>query len=134
MKVVIMGCSRVGAYLASELVSKGHSVTVVDLEASALEYARGHYGLPIQCEALVGDARDSGTLKALTAGADAFVATTKHDNSNLMAVQMARLFGVTNVVSRLQDPDRGEAIKDEGIHTVVWSKFQVAAIEKFLLS
>ena len=97
MKVVIMGCGRVGALLATSLDRDGHEVTVLDLRASQFERF-----LPAEFAGrrVVGDGRDQDVLRAAgVEDADAFVACTQGDNRNVMAAQMARtLFNVPRAV------------------------------------
>lgn len=117
MKVVIMGCGRVGAQLATSLDRAGHEVTVLDMRAS--QFARF---LPADFHGrkIVGDGRDQDTLrKAGVSGADAFVACTQGDNRNVMAAQMARvIFKVPRVVCRIYDPMREEMYKMFGLRTI----------------
>ena len=117
MKVVIMGCGRVGAQLATELDRQGHHVTVLDLKASQFQRF-----LPatFRGRKVVGDGRDQDALRlAGVEGADAFVACTQGDNRNVMAAQMAKiLFDVPRVVCRIYDPMREELYRMLGLRTI----------------
>lgn len=116
MKVVIMGCGRVGALLAQMLERDGHEVTVLDTKASAFDRLppgfRGH--------ALVGNGIDQDILRrAGIESADAFVACTQGDNRNVMAAQIAKhIFNVPRVVSRIYDPIREELYHELGLRTI----------------
>jgi trk system potassium uptake protein TrkA len=117
MKVVIMGCGRVGAQLATILDRDGHDVTVLDIRGSQLErFLPDDFG----GQKLVGDGRDQDTLRdAGVEGADAFVSCTAGDNRNVMAAQMAKvLFNVPRVVCRIYDPLREEMYKMLGLRTI----------------
>ena len=117
MKVVIMGCGRVGAQLATNLDREGHDVTVLDLSASKFErFLADDFG----GRKVVGDGRDQDVLRnAGVEGADAFVACTAGDNRNVMAAQMARIvFNVPRVVCRIYDPLREEMYKMLGLRTI----------------
>ncbi len=117
MKVVIMGCGRVGAQLATNLDREGHDVTVLDLSASKFErFLADDFG----GRRVVGDGRDQDVLRrAGVEGADAFVSCTAGDNRNVMAAQMAKiLFNVPRVVCRLYDPLREEMYKMLGLRTI----------------
>ena len=117
MKVVIMGCGRVGAQLATNLDREGHDVTVLDLSASKFErFLADDFG----GRKVVGDGRDQDVLRnAGVEGADAFVACTAGDNRNVMAAQMARiLFNVPRVVCRIYDPLREEMYRMLGLRTI----------------
>ena len=117
MKVVIMGCGRVGAQLAVALDRDGHDVTVLDMRRSQFERF-----LPddFRGRTIVGDGRDQDTLRrAGVEGADAFVSCTAGDNRNVMAAQMAKiLFNVPRVVCRIYDPLREEMYKMLGLRTI----------------
>ncbi len=117
MHVVIMGCGRVGAQLATNLGREGHDVTVLDLSASKFErFLADDFG----GRKVVGDGRDQDVLRnAGVEGADAFVACTAGDNRNVMAAQMARiLFNVPRVVCRIYDPLREEMYRMLGLRTI----------------
>jgi trk system potassium uptake protein TrkA len=117
MKIVIMGCGRVGAQLATSLDRDGHDVTVLDMRGSQFErFLPDDFG----GRKLVGDGRDQDTLRdAGVEGADAFVACTAGDNRNVMAAQMAKLlFNVPRVVCRIYDPLREEMYKMLGLRTI----------------
>lgn len=117
MKVVIMGCGRVGAQLATMLDRDGHDVTVLDMRASQMErFLPEDFG----GRKVVGDGRDQDVLRqAGVEGADAFVACTAGDNRNVMAAQMANVvFSVERVVCRIYDPMREEMYKMLGLRTI----------------
>ncbi|MGE0545032.1 MAG: TrkA family potassium uptake protein [Dehalococcoidia bacterium] len=117
MKVVIMGCGRVGAQLATILDRDGHDVTVLDIRGSQLErFLPEDFG----GRKLVGDGRDQDILRdAGVEGADAFVSCTAGDNRNVMAAQMAKvIFNVPRVVCRIYDPLREEMYKMLGLRTI----------------
>ena len=117
MKVVIMGCGRVGAQLATVLDREGHDVTVLDIRGSQFErFLPDDFG----GQKLVGDGRDQDVLRdAGVEGADAFVSCTAGDNRNVMAAQMAKvLFNVPRVVCRIYDPLREEMYKMLGLRTI----------------
>lgn len=113
MNVFIMGCGRVGAELARELDTEGHTVTIMDTNGSKFD------NLPPEFSgtALVGDGTDEEVLKkAGIDQADAFVALTRQDERNAMAAQIAKqVFGVPRVVCRIYDPVREEFYASLGL-------------------
>jgi trk system potassium uptake protein TrkA len=117
MRVVIMGCGRVGAQLAINLDRDGHDVTVLDIREGQFErfLPPSFHGRKV-----VGDGRDQDVLRrARVEGADAFVACTAGDNRNVMAAQMAKvIFNVPRVVCRIYDPLREEMYKMLGLRTI----------------
>ena len=115
MKVVIMGCGRVGAQLAALLDADGHTVTVLDTDAYSFHRLPPDFG----GTALVGNGIDEGALKrAGIEEADAFVAVTQGDNRNVMATQIAKhIFNVPKVICRIYDPLRQELYNTLGLET-----------------
>lgn len=116
MKVVIMGCGRVGAYLAGQLDAEGHQVTVLDLES----YSFRRLPPAFSGNALLGNGTDEDSL--ISAGikeADAFVAVTQGDNRNIMAAEIAKhIFNVPRVLCRIYDPLRQEIYQALGIDAI----------------
>jgi trk system potassium uptake protein TrkA len=113
MKVVIMGCGRVGARLAGLLDIEGHSVTIMDTDAYSFRRLSPEFG----GTALVGDGMDEESLRKAGIGeADAFFSLTQGDNRNVMAAQIARnIFRVPRVLCRVYDPLRRELFNSLGI-------------------
>jgi len=115
MKVVILGCGRVGAYLALMLVKEGNQVTVIDRNRAA--FAR--LGEDFPGELVVGTGIDEDVLRrAGIEDAEAFVSVTNGDNTNVMAAQLVkRLFKVPRVMCRIYDPLREEIYRGLGLET-----------------
>jgi len=86
VKIVIVGCGRVGASMAEAYDAWGHEVVIVD--ASTASFDRLPDGF--RGRAVRGDGTDEDVLrKAGTEGADVFLALTEGDNRNVMAAQLA---------------------------------------------
>ncbi len=116
MKVVIMGCGRVGARLAGFLAADGHSVTILDTDADSFR----RFLPDFNGTALVGNGIDEEALKrAGIEEADAFVAVTQGDNRNVMATQIAKhIFNVPQVICRIYDPLRQELYQILGLEAI----------------
>lgn len=116
MNVVIMGCGRVGARVASLLDQNGHAVTIIDTNSAAFSRLYPDFG----GEAIIGTGIDEDVLRA--AGieeAHAFVAVTNGDNRNIMAAQVVRaVFDVPQVICRIYDPVREDTYRRLGLTTV----------------
>ena len=108
-----MGCGRTGAQLASMLDTKGHQVTILDIN----DYSFRRLAPDFKGTALVGDGTNDETLKkAGIESSDAFVAVTQGDNRNIMAAQIAKhIFKVPKVLLRIYDPLRRELYNDMGL-------------------
>ncbi len=113
MKIVIMGCGRVGAQIASQLEQDGHEITVLDIDA----YSFRRLPPEFSGTALLGNGMDEEVLRrAGIEEADFFVAMTQGDNRNVMAAQIAKhIFNVPRVISRIYDPLRQEMYDTLGI-------------------
>ncbi len=121
MKVVIMGCGRVGAWLARSLDADGHSVTVLDIDSYSFRRLSFPRQLPdFKGTALVGNGIDQESLRrAGIEQADVFVALTQGDNRNIMASQIARhIFNVPRVLCRIYDPLRQELFTSLGLEAI----------------
>ena len=116
MKVVIMGCGRVGATLASLLQKEGHTITVLDTDA----YSFRRLPPDFEGKALLGSGVDEGALKkAGIDEADAFIALTQGDNRNIMAAQIAKhVFNVPRVLCRIYDPLRRDLYSLLGLEAI----------------
>ena len=117
MKLVILGCGRVGATLAQFLIAEGHDVTVIDQNSDAFD--RLGQDFP-QEKTVVGDGTDEDVLRrAGLDNADAFVAVTNGDNRNILASQIAQhTFGVPKVMCRIYDPIRQETYNGMGLDSI----------------
>ena len=116
MRVLIMGCGRVGAALATMLDKDGHQVTILDLNPNQFRRLPPDFG----GTSVVGNGIDQDTLRrAGIENADAFATVTQGDNRNFMAAQIAKhIFNVPKVVCRIYDPIREEIYSSLGLETV----------------
>jgi trk system potassium uptake protein TrkA len=116
MKILIMGCGRVGAKLAELMDADGHAVTILDTDA----YSFRKLPPTFRGTALIGNGIDEEALKrAGIAEVDVFVALTQGDNRNVMAAQIAKhIFNVPRVVCRIYDPLRQEIYSTLGLETI----------------
>ena len=116
MKVIVVGCGRVGSAVALELERTGWSVTAIDEDEDALQRLGDRWNGGF----VVGHGMDVDVLRA--AGieeADAVVVATKGDNTNLVVGQLAkRLFGIETTIVRVLDPARAKVYTKLGLRTV----------------
>ncbi len=132
MKVVIVGCGRVGAFLAGLLDSGGHDVTVVDLDRAAFEHLPAKFG----GTTILGNGMDLDVLRQANVDkADALLTLTQGDNRNLMAAQVARqIFGVKQVIAKVNDPIRADLYRSRGIGTFSRTTILGALLEAMLMN
>jgi trk system potassium uptake protein TrkA len=134
MFIVIVGVGRVGSSLARSMLREGHEVSCLDEDAEA--HARLEVGMERSWE-------DSGgqftvgtglEIEALEAAgverADAFVAATDGDNTNIVISQIAqRRFGVPTVIARILDPLRAKWYAEQGLNTICPTKIAIEMLE-----
>jgi trk system potassium uptake protein TrkA len=116
VNIVILGCGRVGAALATKMDKAGHNVTIIDASSDSFQRLEPDFG----GEKVVGNGVDEEILKrAGIEKADAFAAVTNGDNRNIMASQIAKeIFHVKKVVCRIYDPIRQETYNALGLDTI----------------
>jgi len=116
MFVLILGCGRMGRYIAETLFASGNDVSIVDVKRSALDNLSDSFA----GFALNEDATDPDTLR--TAGidrADAVIACTGDDNTNLLVAKMTRdIHGAKNVIVRAVDPLKVDLFEKLGFNVV----------------
>ena len=123
MNVVIVGCGRVGGFLAGLLDSEGHHVSVIDIASQSAARAERawfqHLPASFKGETILGDGTDLDVLRqAGIERADAVLALTEGDNRNLMAAQIAhKIFAVKRVIAKVNDPVRAQTYRQMGINT-----------------
>jgi len=132
MRVIIVGCGRVGARVAAELDQRGEHVTVVDANARAFTRLPQGFG----GETVRGNGTDEDVVRAAGAEqADVLMALTEGDNRNALAAQLGKhTFGIPRVIAKINDPLRGEAYRAVGVETIcrtiiLGDALVVAAIE-----
>jgi trk system potassium uptake protein TrkA len=137
LRLVIVGCGRVGSQIASDMDRTGHEVVIIDRDPNQFSRAatRGVLTSDFRGEQVVGNGTDADVLRrAGIENADGFVAVTEGDNRNIMAAQIAKhVFKVPRVVARIYDPERAEAYEKLGLHTICPTIEGARHIEKTLL-
>jgi trk system potassium uptake protein len=135
MFIVIVGAGRVGSSLARAMLRDGHEVSCLDEDPEP--HARLEVGLERSWE-------DSGgqftvgtglEIEALEASgvdrADAFVAATDGDNTNIVIAQIAqRRFAVPMVIARILDPLRAKWYEEQGVNTICPTKIAIEMLER----
>jgi trk system potassium uptake protein len=130
VKIVIVGCGRVGASAAELWDASGHEVIVLDILTRAFERLPSTFrGVAVR-----GDGTDEDVLRRAGAeGADLFLALTEGDNRNVMAAQLAtEALGIERVIAKINDPVRSKAYAELGISTVCRTGLMIDAMSAFL--
>lgn len=126
MKLVVIGCGRVGSAVAQELAAEGWEVTAVDEKEEAL----GRLGSRWAGGFVVGHGMDADILrKAGVPDADAVVVATSGDNTNLVIGQVVeKRYAVPCVVVRVLDPARAEFYGRRGMRTICPTQTAITAL------
>jgi trk system potassium uptake protein len=116
MKVIIIGCGRMGSGLAIKLSRNGNDVTVIDADSKAFE----HLGEKFKGKTIVGIGFDKDVLEEAKASiADAVISCTSSDETNALIGRITRnIYKVPRVISRLYDPRKAEIYRTLGIQTI----------------
>ena len=132
MRVVIMGCGRVGSELSLQLLKAEppHDVTVIDKRPEAFS----KYPPGAGAKTVVGLGFDRDVLEeAGIKEADAFVAVSSGDNSNIVSARVAlEHYHVPKVIARIYDPRRAEIYERLNIPTVATVRWGIKQIQLML--
>jgi trk system potassium uptake protein TrkA len=130
VKIVVVGCGRVGAATAELWDASGHEVIVLDITTRAFERLPSSFG----GTAIRGDGTDEDVLRRAGAeGADLLVALTEGDNRNVMSAQLAvEALRIPKVIAKINDPVRAAAYAELGISTLSRTGLMVDAMHAHL--
>lgn len=131
MRVIVVGCGRVGSQLAAQLVNEGHDVRVIDRDP------RTRRLLPPDFSGQVLHGNGFSRKLLESAGitlADAFVAVTSGDNTNIVSARTAKeTYRVPIVLARIYDPRRADIYRGLGIPTIASVRWTVHQFHQMLL-
>ena len=127
MKIIIVGCGKVGETLTQDLSLEGHDVTVIDRNPAVVDQICDRYDVM----GFAGNGANFAVLdEADIAHADLVIAVTGHDELNLLACLLARKTGNCQTIARVHNPEYNRAvnyIKDEqGLALVINQEFASA--------
>ncbi len=116
MKIIIVGGGSVGLTAANVLSSKEHDITLIDSDDKTAKEAANS----IDALVIKGDGTDIAILKDAGAqDADAIVASTNDDRTNLMICEIAKSFGIKKIIARVNKSENEELFTKLGITGVV---------------
>lgn len=128
--IIIAGCGRLGANLASTLSNIGENVIIIDkIEDAFRKLSPSFGGITV-----TGDATEMSVLSAAEIEkASAVIALTNSDNTNIMVAQLAKeMFSIDEVIARIYDPERECIYQDFGIETICPAELSMKEIDKML--
>jgi trk system potassium uptake protein TrkA len=131
MRILIVGCGRVGSGLANTLARRGHSVIVIDKDPSAFEKLEEKF----RGQTILGIGFDREVLlKAGIDRVDGLAAVTASDEANVVIARIARdIFHVPRVVARLYDIRQAEIYKRLGLQTIAPTNWGINRIADLLI-
>jgi trk system potassium uptake protein TrkA len=132
MKVLIVGCGRLGSELAHLLYQHGNEVSIIDLEESAFEMLKPGF----KGHLVTGDACSQDVLKrAGIESADAVAAVTSSDSANLVIGRVAKeFFNIKNVVARNFEPMVSEIFHLFNLETISGTSWGASRLEEMILN
>jgi trk system potassium uptake protein TrkA len=131
MKLLIFGCGRTGAALARQMAKRGHEVTMIEQDSRALDRLGEGFGV----KTVLGDGLSEHVLEqAGIRVADAFITTTRGDNTTLMAAQIAqKRFDVAKVCAKVNDPQRAAEYKKLGVMCITPNLLTAGMMRNWLM-
>ncbi len=105
MKIIIVGCGKVGQTLAEKLNESGNEITVIDLQAEKVREVTARYDVM----GVIGNGATHAVLhEADIENADLFIAVTNSDELNLLCCTVAKREGNCQVIARVKNPQYSE--------------------------
>lgn len=132
MKVIVIGCGKLGSSLALELARRGNDVTVVDTNAAAFQrLGAGFHGRTIEGVGFDRDVLEAAGISRV----DALVATTGSDDANALIGRIGRSrFRVPQVIARLHDARQAHLYRSLGVQpvsTITWGVDRICELLSF---
>lgn len=105
MKIIIVGCGKVGTMLTAKLQEEGHDVTIIDQNEKVVEQISN----TIDVIGYVGNGAVSSSLESAgVSGADLLLAMTSSDEINLLTCLVASKLGAHHTIARVRNPEYTE--------------------------
>jgi trk system potassium uptake protein len=130
MRVIVVGCGRLGADLAYRLFQREHDVTVIDQVGAAFDNLHPHFrGRRVEGEVLNQDVLHRAGIEH----ADGLAAVTNSDTLNAVVAHVARtVYHIPHVVARNYNP-RWQALHEAfGLQAVCSTTWGAQRIEEML--
>ena len=102
LKIIIVGCGKVGQTLVAQLIKEGHDITLIDSDAQTIQELTNLYDVM----GIVGNgASYSVQMEAGIEDADLIIAVTDSDELNLLCCTVAKRVGGCSAIARVRTPD-----------------------------
>ena len=107
MKIIVVGCGKVGAAIIGQLSREGHDISVIDVDSRVVTDISNNYDVM----GLVGNgASHALQVEAGIETADLLIAVTDSDELNLLCCLIAKKAGGCNTIARVRSPIYNEEI------------------------
>ena len=129
--IVIMGGGKLGFNLAKDLIDDGKDVTVIEQDEKRCKFLVSQLDIIVVC----GSATDTNTLQnAEITEADAFVAATGNDETNLLAALMAKRLGAKKIIARVNERQHEPVFASNNfINIIIPESIEAGYLEKLVL-
>lgn len=129
LRIVIVGCGKVGATLVEQLSKEGHDVTIIDKDASKIQMITNMF----DAMGVIGNgATYSSQIEAGIDKADLFIAVTDSDELNLLCCTVAKRVGHCVTIARVHTPEyskEAKYLKDKlGLEMIINPEFEAAKV------
>ena len=102
MKIVIVGCGKIGSTILDSLVEEGHDVVGIDTDEKVVNEMMNMYDIMGVC----GSGTDYAMLQEAGAdNAEIFIAATSLDELNMISCFMAKKMGAKHTIARIRNPE-----------------------------
>jgi trk system potassium uptake protein TrkA len=130
MRLVILGCGKLGSRLAQRLSEAGHQIVIMDRDREPLK----QLGPNFKGETLAGSAFIEANIQRIfEEKVDIFIAVTDKDNVNIMFTQWIKSkFNVSRAIARVYDPILAEIYRELDLETVCPTNMALEAIQSML--
>ena len=111
MKIIVVGCGKVGKAIIESLVEERHNIVAIDHNPKVVEFVTNTYDVMAVC----GRATSIDILdQAGIAQADLFVCVTQDDEVNMLACHLAHSLGAKNTIARVRESN----YNDDGLRFI----------------
>ncbi len=109
MKIIVVGCGKIGQTITKNLINEGHDITVIDNDPAVISEIANIYDVMALC----GSGTDCDALaEAEVQAAELFIAVTGSDEFNMLSCFLAKKMGATNTVARIRNPEHNAKKSD----------------------
>ena len=127
LKIIIVGCGKVGSTLIEQLTKEGHDITIIDKSTEKVQNITGLYDIM----GIVGNgASYSVQMEAGIDDTDLIISVTDSDELNLLCCTVAKQVGNCAAIARVRNPDYSREVgylrEKLGLTMIINPEFETA--------